>query len=279
MRACVYLKPGITAIATERFHVPGAELWIKHDPAQADAALVFGGDGTIHRHLPAIMENNLPLLMVPVGSGNDCAHALGITSPRKALAAWRRYVEKQDNVRTIDLGVIRDADGKEHIFCCVAGTGLDAVAARKAAGMPRWLRARGGYIVAAVRTLLTYRPQPITVTADERDEISAPAMFVAIANAPSYGDGMRIAPNADMEDGQLDTIFVHRMGKLRLMRLIPTVFSGTHLKEPEVVSLRAASLRLRTERPQDVYADGEYVAQTPVQITVKPRALKVIVPI
>jgi diacylglycerol kinase (ATP) len=277
MRACVYLKPGVTAAAADSFHVPGAELWIKQDPAQADAALVFGGDGTIHRHLCTIMDNKLPLLMVPVGSGNDFAHALGITSPLRALAAWRRYVEKQDNVRTIDLGVIRDAEGKEHIFCCVAGTGLDAVAARKAAGMPRWMRARGGYLVAAVRTLLTYRPEPITVTA-ERDELSAPAMFVAVANAPSYGDGMRIAPNAEMEDGQLDIIFVHRMGKLRLLRLIPTVFAGTHIREPEVVSLRTASLRLRTERPQDVYADGEYVAQTPVEIFVRARALNVIGP-
>ena len=277
MRASVYLKPGVTALAVDQFQVPGAELWIKQEATQAEAALIFGGDGTIHRHLPEVIKAGLPLLVVPFGSGNDFAHAVGVHSQQAALAAWRRFVETKANVRAIDLGVIREANGDEHIFCCVAGTGLDAVAARKAGKMPTWMRARGGYIVAAVRTLLTYRAQRITVNA-ETGEISAPSMFVAVANAPTYGDGMRIAPSAKLEDGQLDVIFVHGMGKLRLLRLIPTVFSGAHMQEPEVASLRAPALRLETERPQDVYADGEYVAQTPVDITVLPKALRVIVP-
>jgi diacylglycerol kinase family enzyme len=103
-------------------------------------------------------------------------------------------------------------------------------------------------------------------------------MLLAFANAPAYGGGMRIAPKAQLDDGKLDFCLVKQVGKLRLSWLFPTVYFGRHLKIPEVEYFQAERVRLETGSPMDVYADGEFVCRTPVEVTVAPRALRVILP-
>ncbi|MGH9491921.1 MAG: diacylglycerol/lipid kinase family protein [Terriglobales bacterium] len=102
--------------------------------------------------------------------------------------------------------------------------------------------------------------------------------MLAFANAPTYGGGMRIAPSARLDDGKLDVCFLRRTGRLSLLRIFPQVFSGKHVTRPEVAYFQATGLRIETESPLDVYADGEYVCRTPVEVTVLPGALRVIVP-
>ena len=102
-------------------------------------------------------------------------------------------------------------------------------------------------------------------------------MVVAFANAPTYGDGIRIAPHAKLDDGKLDICVVGAMNKLRLLRLFPSVYSGSHLSVPEVKYFQTERLRVETDKPMDVYADGEYVCRTPVEVSVERAALKVIV--
>lgn len=103
-------------------------------------------------------------------------------------------------------------------------------------------------------------------------------MLVAFANTPTYGGGIRIAPHARLDDGKLDIFVVRAMAKTRLLRLFPSVYSGRHLDLPEVEHFQSERLHIETEGPVDVYADGEYVCHTPVEVTVKGAALKVIVP-
>src|SRR5438270_5134801 len=109
------------------------------DPANFDAILVFGGDGTVHRHLSALVKLGLPVLVVPAGSGNDFARALGLLRVRDSLAAWRCFCQRQGNVRGIDMGLInplQDVGGasapheEPRYFCCAAGVGLDAEVSR-----------------------------------------------------------------------------------------------------------------------------------------------------
>ena len=255
------------------------------------AALIFGGDGTIHRHLRPLIENKIPLLPVPVGSGNDFAHALGINSVQDAVSAWTQFCSAASNVREIDVGVIRStgvatsppATGNskpETYFCNVAGVGLDSEANRLANAMPRWVRSHGGYILSALKAILTFPPTVVTITAESESSprISEHAMLVAVANTPAYGNGMRIAPRAQLADGLLDVCFVRRTGRLRLLRNFPRVFRGEHLGMPEVKYFQASRLRIESERPMDLYADGEPVCGTPLEIEVVPRALRVIVP-
>jgi diacylglycerol kinase (ATP) len=254
----------------------------------ADAVLIFGGDGTVHRHLAGLAATQIPLLAVPAGSANDFAWNLGLRSLDDALAAWRKFAAGGGNLRAIDLGVIEGPAGaagphQSTYFCCVAGCGLDAEANRRANAMPRWLRAHGGYKLAAMLTILLHRSQSVAVTAQaaapgqpER-RLSRPARLVAFGNASTYGGGMRIAPAADLADGLLDLCFVSHLGRLRLLRFFPTVLSGRHLEMPEVEYLQTPHLRVETEPPLEVYADGEPAGRTPIAVRVQPRALRVVV--
>jgi diacylglycerol kinase family enzyme len=103
-------------------------------------------------------------------------------------------------------------------------------------------------------------------------------LIAAFANTPLYGGGMKVAPKAKMDDGLLDVCIVGALSPLRLLRLFPTVYSGNHLKLPEVEYFPASRVRVETGDPMDVYADGEFVCRTPVEIGVQRAALRVIVP-
>jgi len=243
-----------------------------------DAALIFGGDGTVHRHLAALAEWRVPLLVVPTGSGNDFAHALGIAGTAQAAAAWQRFLQNKSATRDIDLGTIT-AGGKTVYFCNIGGLGLDSAANRRANAMPRWLRAHGGYIIAALAAILECHPVSMTLTLPSEDRsISGEAALLAFANGPSYGGGLRIAPRARLDDGALDFCFVGAAGRGRLLRLFSAVFSGQHIGLPGVQYGSASRLIIETAAPADVYADGEYICRTPIDVGVLPRALRVIAP-
>jgi len=105
-----------------------------------------------------------------------------------------------------------------------------------------------------------------------------PTVLAAFANAPAYGGGMKIAPSARFDDGLLDICLVTDVDKFKLFCLFPTVYFGRHLSIPEVEYFQAERLRLETEKPLDVYADGEYVCATPIEVSVAHRALRVVLP-
>ena len=251
-----------------------------------DAILIFGGDGTIHRHLGDLARLRLPVLVVPRGSGNDFARSLGLRNLTQALAAWKLFTAGANNIRTVDLGVITTPghdSAPPHYFCCVAGAGLDTATARIANRLPRWLRRHGGYALSLPSALARFRPphvdlQVLNAAGLFAPHSSAPRVLAAFANTPWYGGGMHIAPRADMDDGLLDACLIGKVSKARLLRLFPSVYGGKHLLFPEVEYFSGRCFRLATAQPVDVYADGEFVCQTPVEIGTVPRALQVIVP-
>jgi len=281
MTPIALFHPGVSQKAVDAFRLISPELSIVSDLAShkdANAALIFGGDGTVHRYLPDLHKYKIPTLVVPAGSGNDFAKALGIANQRVALQAWKRFCSTGDNVKEIDLGVVRSA-GREPptLFCCVASSGLDAEANRLANRMPAWLRAYGGYLVAALRTLAAFTPVEFRVTAGDR-AIRREGFFVAVGNAHRYGGGMKITPQAKVDDGLLDVCFIGRMAKLKVLCALPTLPFGAHTRLKEVEYLRSESVTIEAARPLEVYADGEYVCQTPVEIGLLPRAMPMIVP-
>lgn len=279
MTPIALLHPILSPKVVKPFQRITPDLVIQHDLHNADifrAALIFGGDGTVHRYLPDLHRFPIPALMVPAGSGNDFAKALGIANPSVAAQAWKRFCSKGDNVREIDLGVIR-SEGKEILFCCVASVGLDAEANRVANRMPAWLRSSGGYVVAAVQALARFRPVEFTIAADDRT-LRRKGYFVAVANAHRYGGGMMIAPQAKLDDGQLDICFVGWMARLKILCALPTLPFGGHVRIKQVDYFRSRSVRIDASRQLDLYADGDYVCRTPVEIGLLPRALRVIVP-
>jgi diacylglycerol kinase (ATP) len=300
MRACAIFGLGYSGKILRRFQQDSDASWSLGLPANsqdADALIVFGGDGTVHRYLAAMVKLRLPVLVVPLGSGNDFARALEIDCVRDALGAWRRFQANEENATAIDLGVItpqvaqvagvaaKELAPNSHYFCCVGGVGLDSEVNRRANRMPRWLRTHGGYALSLPPALLRFVPGRMRIAAAVSPEgcaslprSDAIAMVTAFANAPAYGGGMRIAPQARLDDGKLDVCVIAAMAKFRLLYLFPTIYFGRHLRVPEVDYFQTERLHLATESPLAVYADGEYVCETPIEVTVARRALTVIVP-
>jgi diacylglycerol kinase (ATP) len=279
MIAAALLHPDVSPKAVERFTGSGVELRIQQNlesKATCSAALVFGGDGTIHRHLPQLHQRKIPTLVVPAGSGNDFAKALGIGSEEIALRAWKQFCAAGKNVREIDLGVIRFG-GEEILFCCVAGVGMDAEANARANRMSMGMKRAGGYLLAALQSLLAFKAVEMSVTSGQR-EIRGPAFLIAVGNAHRYGGGMKITPHARPDDGLLDICVVGKMNKLKLLCWLPTIFFGGHLGLKQVEYFQAQSVRIEADRELELYADGDYACRTPVEISVLPRALRVIVP-
>jgi diacylglycerol kinase (ATP) len=183
MRAAAIFGLGCSPKTLAPFQTDKTINWRIGMPAaadQADVILLFGGDGTIHRHLGQLVKLGLPVLVVPAGSGNDFARALGLRRVRDSLAAWRRFCAGQDNVRAIDLGCItpleamaeppephdsarNSAPGTKYYFCSVAGIGLDAEVARRANRLPRWLRGHGGYALSLAPTIFRFAPLPMKI--------------------------------------------------------------------------------------------------------------------
>jgi diacylglycerol kinase (ATP) len=282
MRAAAILGPGNNARTVVKFQRNARVEWTSLIE-QADLAVLFGGDGTLHRHLAALVELETPLLVVPCGSGNDFARALNIRAARDAVRACSKFVETGANVRTVDLGVIRSLSGaipdfQHQYFSCVAGIGIDSEIARRANLLPRWLRANGGYALSAPGELLRFTSFPMKMSQNGTPAVFEPTLLAVAANAPTYGGGMKIAPRAQLDDGKLDMCIVRAMGRFRLFCVFPTVYFGRHLDLREVEYLQATEMKIETELPLDVYADGEYVCQTPVEFGVASRALRVLVP-
>jgi YegS/Rv2252/BmrU family lipid kinase len=290
MRAAVIFGPGASTKDLAPFQKDSETTWLIDQPSdsnQSDVVLVFGGDGTIHRHLEQLVKLNLPVLVVPCGSGNDFARALSLRSVRSSLAAWRAFSSGRNNVRTIDLGVItplgahsQNAGGAPapHYFCCVGGVGLDAAVARHANRLPRWLRGHGGYVLSLLPALLGYTSIAMKVSVCDRASVAKPTLVAAFANAPTYGGGMKIAPRAQLDDGLLDVCVIREMNKFEVSCFFPSVYFGRHLQFPQVEYFQTEALRIETDNPADVYADGEYVCQTPIKVSVAKHALRVIVP-
>jgi diacylglycerol kinase (ATP) len=275
-----------------RFAASGVAIEIFPDlPAQSawDAVLVFGGDGSVHRQLATVVASGAPVLCVPTGSGNDFARALGLMCVADALRAWQKFRSGAGTLRSVDLGEISCTAENQNsqlttqnsLYCCVAGAGLDSEVNRRANRLPSWLRGHGGYVWSIPGALLAFEAPEVRIELFDSDSVSRiceAATLVAFANAPSYGHGMRIAPRARLDDGKLDVCFVRRTSKLRLLRLFPRVFSGGHLALPEVEYAQCSGLKIESERPLDVFADGEFIGRTPAEVRIRPRAWRVIVP-
>jgi len=295
VRVAAIFGPGCSAEDLKPFQTILRATWITGFPTatnQADAVLILGGDGTVHRHLEELVRLQLPVLVVPCGSGNDFARALGLRGVSDSLCAWREFSKSGGNVRTIDLGTIVPLSLKSagegaratqlpppHYFCCVAGVGLDGEIARRANRLPRWLRAHGGYALSLLPALAKFSPVSMMISgcAGNADAGSTKSVVVAaFANAPAYGGGMKIAPRAKLDDGRLDVCVIRDMSRLKLLCLFPTIYFGKHLSISQVEYFPTELMRVETESPVNVYADGEFVCRTPIEVGVARGALRVI---
>jgi diacylglycerol kinase (ATP) len=172
----------------------------------------------------------------------------------------------------LDVGVVRSADGVERYFLGVLSTGFDSSVNERANALPRLAGHR--YNVAIVRELASFRALDYDVVIDGVRE-QAPGMLVSVGNGSRYGGGMRICPAALPDDGLLDVTWLGAVSKPTFLRVFPSVFRGTHIEHPAVRTFRGRSLRIAADG-QIAYADGERIGPLPVEIEVRPAALRVL---
>jgi diacylglycerol kinase (ATP) len=242
-----------------------------------DALVVAGGDGVISLALQALACSDIPLGIIPAGTGNDHAREYGLPTKDPEAAA---DIVADGWTETVDLGRICDASGAAKWFGTIVATGFDSLVSDRTNRM-RWPHGRMRYNLALLAELAQLRLLPFRLVLDTATESSremrADLILVAFGNTRSYGGGMLICPTADHADGQLDITMVHSTSRVRLIRLFPTVFKGTHVDLDEVTTARARSIYV--ECPGiNAYADGEYACALPAEISAVPGALHILRP-
>jgi diacylglycerol kinase (ATP) len=241
--------------------------------AGARAVLACGGDGTVHAVLQALVDTPIPLGIVAGGSGDDIAAGLGFTTHgAQAIADGLVATLARGETRVLDVGIARSSDGVERFFLGVLSTGFDSSVNERANAMRRLAGHR--YNIAIARELASFRALEYDVVIDGVQH-RAPGMLVSVGNGSRYGGGMRICPDARPDDGELDVTWLGAVSKPTFLRVFPSVFRGTHVEHPAVRTFRGRSLRIAAEG-QIAYADGERIGPLPVEIEVRPAALRVL---
>jgi len=238
---------------------------------------VLGGDGTFQVLLNALAgAPGVVLGLIPAGGGNDLAAAIGL--PRDPLRAVDLLLDGQP--AHLDAALARTADGKERLYTGGGGVGLDAEAARYAGGVYRNLRGRPRYLLSAVRALLGFHSLRVCalVGTDRKVEINAKALLLGVLNTPSYGAGLRLAPDAQTNDGKLDLVLLEELSFLEVLALLPSLARRGELRTARVQRFRVDRVRIETDRPCSFHGDGEILGNTPVEVAVVPNAVRILCP-
>jgi YegS/Rv2252/BmrU family lipid kinase len=254
---------------------PGAATRLAQRAAHGGWPLVLavGGDGTVNEVVNGLIDADgrcvAALGIINTGRGGDAARNLGLATGLAALPPLLR--SGRDSA--VDLGVVEWRDGRRRYFVVAAGAGFDAAVALRA----QRRRGRGTvpYVLAIFATLRDHRPASVTVIVDGGSPLTRLAAFVVCANGAYYGGGMKIAPGADPADGVLDLVTVGNLGRVGLVRWLPSVYTGGHLRCPEVTTAKARSVVIESAPSLPVHVDGESVPGTPARISVRPDALRV----
>lgn len=238
-----------------------------------DAVMVTGGDGVVSNALQVLAGTDIPLGIIPAGTGNDHAREFGLPTKNPKAAA---DIVVDGWTETIDLGRIQDDNGIEKWFGTVAATGFDSLVNDRANRM-RWPHGRMRYYIAMLAELSRLRPLPFRLVLDGTEEIVADLTLADFGNTRSYGGGLLICPNADHSDGLLDITMAQSDSRTKLLRLFPTIFKGAHVELDEVSTTRAKTVHV--ECPGiNVYADGDFACPLPAEISAVPAALQVLRP-
>jgi len=250
---------------------------IAREEAAAGRKRIFalGGDGTFQALLNAVAGNaSVSIGVLPAGGGNDLASALGL--PLDPVQAAEMILSRGEAVR-LDAARVRTTEGAEQLYMGGGGVGLDAEAARFASGAYRKMRGRSRYLLSAIRALGKFRGVDVQVSLEgaEQNSLQGTALVLGILNTPSYGGGLRLAPEARLDDGRLDLVLLENLSALEIAGILPRLAVSGEIRTARIQRHRVTRVRIETERPCAFHADGEIVGMTPVEITVVPGAMQV----
>jgi diacylglycerol kinase (ATP) len=242
----------ITATSADKLRVNLAD-FLDSNAGSIAGVIAVGGDGLVHLVLQMVVHRNIPFSAIPAGTGNDFVRALGwdLEETKTQLNA---VVSKPPSA--IDLGLV-DSEW----FGAVLSTGFDSVVNEKANSL-KWPKGPMKYNVAIAMELPKFKPLKYMIELDNQI-IETEAMLIAVGNGSSYGGGMKVCPDAVMNDGLFDVMVLRPVSKLEFIKVFPTVFSGKHIEHRQVDIYRTTRVSLHA--PAIAYADGERIGGLPVR--------------
>lgn len=262
--------PGARFVVTET--IASAHALIRDTPVDHRVILV-GGDGTINRTLPALVSSGRELGIVPLGTGNDVARALGIHGmPWKAALIQALTA----TTTTVDIGLLT-MDGRDTPFLSSCTSGFDSAVALRALNGPTWLRGMPRYLLATLRELVHLRLWQLTVHVNGKPLRGGAALFASILNTPTFGSGIPAVPHASIVDGALDLLVAGRFNRLTALLMLPRLLVGHHLTDARIYTAPFSELAVHAVPPVPMAVDGEYLGEaSEVTLRVLPAALHVV---
>ena len=238
-----------------------------------DALVFVGGDGMAHLGSNLCAGKNIPMAIIPAGTGNDAAAMLGmpLTNTEQSIRLVLEGLaspKKIDAIRISHGGTVTWALGS-------ASAGFDALAAARANAIS-WPKGPMRYYVAMLLELAKFKPikYQSVVDGNPRD---FEAMLCVVSNTGIYGGGMLVVPGASVTDAKLDVLLVKKMSRVKFVTIFPKVYKGTHITDKDVEIFKASKISI-TASGMPIYSDGEYVGQAPFEAEVVPGALTIIAP-
>lgn len=231
------------------------------DFPECSGVIAVGGDGLAHTALQKTTPAQIPLAVVPAGTGNDFVRSLGWS-----FEHIDPYLEVviSTSPTSIDLGLVNG-----EWFGAILSTGFDSMVNERANTMS-WPKGPMKYNAAIAMELPRFKPRHYEITLDDRS-ISTEAMLIAVANGRSYGGGMLVCPDADIEDSLFDVMVLHPVSKIEFLKVFPRVFKGTHVTHPAVEIVRSTSVKISADAV--AYADGERIGPLPISAQCIPKAM------
>ena len=240
------------------------------------AFIAMGGDGTLQLLVREVVGRDLQVGVIPAGGGNDFAAALGIQKDVSQAVD----VIVAGKFRSVDVVRVRTASGHEELYLGGGGLGLDAEAARYACGkFVRW-PGRLRYVASAIAALREFPGLEIEADFPESDlpQLKKRVLLAAALNTPTYGGGLRLAPDAQLDDGLLEIVMIEMLRKREVLALLPRLLLTGELRTKKVTRVRASKVRLVTQGESWFHGDGELLGRAPVEIEAMRGALKILAP-
>ncbi|MCJ7425623.1 MAG: diacylglycerol kinase family lipid kinase [Dehalococcoidales bacterium] len=241
--------------------------------------VAVGGDGTVNEVANGILHSTnastTTLGVVSTGTGSDFARSAGLARDYTTACANLTSSKRL----TIDVGLVeyqRDGKRQERFFVNSAGVGFDAAVVKETERLPKFFGGTIPYVAGMLRALVSYKNKDIVLKVGDEEE-SRRVLNVAVANGNYCGGGMRIAPEAKLDDRLLDVVIIGDMGKLELLKEFPTVYKGTHINHPKVSMRKVTNVSIESAEPMLVYADGEMLGECPASFRVVPATLSLVV--
>jgi diacylglycerol kinase (ATP) len=259
---------------------PGHAVEIAAAAQGYDTIVALGGDGTVHEVINGLMqipvETRPALGIVPVGSGNDFAFALGVPRDNPQEAVRSALTGEQ---RKVDIGRITDGAGRSEYFNNSCGIGFDAainIRTRKIT----WLHGFAMYLTATLQSIALNFEGPLMKVTYDGGGFELPTMMVIVGNGPREGGGFLVTPDAKIDDGALDFVYVTQVSRPRMLQLMTKFMNGTHVREPDVHLATTTRLRIESNRAVPIHLDGELFAPYEanvrvIEIETLPGALQV----